>query len=60
MAGLMARARLPLRLGLLVLGASNLFSAGTRYCPVNEMLGVNTAREGLKEEVQSAAHSLAE
>lgn len=59
-AGVLAPIRLPWRISLLALGASNLFSAGTRYCPVNEILGVNTATQDLKEEVRSAAQSLAE
>ena len=59
-AGMLAPVRLPWRLGLLVLGASNLITAGTRYCPVNEMLGMNTTGEGLKSEISSAAQSLVE
>jgi hypothetical protein len=59
-AGLLYPVRLPWRLALLGFGASELFTAGTRYCPVNEVLGVNTAGEGLKEEIHSAAQSLVE
>jgi hypothetical protein len=59
-AGMLAPVRLPWRLGLLALGASNLITAGTRYCPVNEMLGMNTTAEGLKSEISSAAQSLVE
>jgi len=59
-AGMLAPVRLPWRLGLLALGASNLITAGTRYCPMNEVLGVNTTGEGLASEMRSAAQSLAE
>ncbi len=60
MAGVFAPLRLPLRLGLLAFGASELITASTRYCPVNEMLGVNTTGEGLKSDLKSAAQSLVE
>jgi len=59
-AGLFGGLRLPWRLLLLGFGASELITASTRYCPLNEALGVNTAREGLKPEIEAAAHSLAE
>ncbi|HVV73251.1 MAG TPA: DUF2892 domain-containing protein [Verrucomicrobiae bacterium] len=59
-AGVLAPSRLPVRLTLLAFGAGELLTAGMRYCPVNEMLGVNTAGEGLKSEISSAAHSLVE
>lgn len=60
MAGLIAPLNRSWRIGLLAFGASELFTAGARYCPVNELLGVNTAPEGLKSEVRSTAKSLAE
>jgi len=56
----LAPARLPLRLALLAFGATELLTAGTRYCPVNELIGVNTAAEGVGPELRSAAHSLVE
>lgn len=59
-AAVLAPVRWPLRLGLLALGASELITAGARYCPVNEMLGLDTTGEGLKSELRSTAESLVE
>ncbi len=56
-AGLIAPVRRSWRIGLLAFAATELVTAGTRYCPVNQALGVNTAAEGLKSEVKSLAES---
>lgn len=59
-AGAVAPLRLPWRIGLLAFGAAELITAGSRYCPVNEMLGRNTTGEGVKAELRSVAESAAE
>ncbi len=56
-AGLTVPLRLPWRLGLLAFAATELLTAGTRYCPVNQVLGINTAPEGLKSEIKSVAQA---
>ncbi len=58
-AGLLGRFSWPWRVGLLLVGATDLITASTRYCPLNEALGVNTAAEGLKSELRSAVESVA-
>lgn len=42
---LMPTLRSPWRLGALMLAASGLITATTRYCPLNEKLGIDTSRE---------------
>ena len=58
-ASLVAPVRLPWRIGLLLFGASELMTAGTRYCPLNEALGINTAPEELGSDLRSTARSIA-
>jgi hypothetical protein len=40
-----SRLRAPWRIAALVLGASELITATTRYCPMNAFIGVDTNRE---------------
>lgn len=42
-AGLLAPLSTGWRAGLLALGSAELFTATTRYCPLNEAVGVNTS-----------------
>ena len=59
---LVAGALLPLkprgRFSLLMLGATNLLTASTRYCPLSEALGVNTAPHGLGSDLKAAAEAV--
>jgi hypothetical protein len=44
-AALMSRIGMPWRIGALLLGASELITATTQYCPMNAFLQVDTNRE---------------
>ncbi len=43
------------RIGLFSLAASNLITAATQYCPINQALGINTDRRRIKEATKGAA-----
>ena len=46
------------KIGLLTFAASELLTGTTRYCPVNEALGINTSRRPLTRVVKGAIHAL--
>ena len=48
-AGLLGPFRAPWRVALLALAATELLTASSQYCPMNQALGINTNREALPE-----------
>lgn len=59
-AGLFAPVRIGWRIGLLAFGVSEFLTAGSRYCPVNDALGVNTLGEGVKSGLRAGVEALTE
>ena len=47
------------RVALIGFGATELITAATRYCPLNEAMGINTAYAGALEEAAEVAESIA-
>ena len=47
------------RISLLGFAATEFLTAGSRYCPVNQALGLNTRTQDVKEAVRGAAHQAA-
>ena len=47
------------RISLVSFAATEFLTAGTRYCPLNQALGINTRTQDLKEAVEGAAHQAA-
>lgn len=48
-AGALGKLPLPWRIAMLAVGASELFSASTQYCPISQALGINTNRNSEHE-----------
>lgn len=46
------------KVGLLAFGATELLTGTSRYCPVNELIGVNTNYTGPREMARSLAHAV--
>lgn len=48
------------RIASLIIGATELITGATRYCPVNQLLGLNTCqpdfREAAEEAMETARH----
>jgi hypothetical protein len=63
-AAMIAGATAPLpkswKLGLIAFGATELITASTRYCPLNDALGINTQRGELIERTKSAVKDAVE
>ncbi len=58
LAGLAAPLPKSWRIGLLAFGATEFLTAGSQYCPVNQLLGINTRRGEFKELVRKTAEAL--
>jgi hypothetical protein len=58
-AGLVAPIRRSWKIALLTFAATELFTGNSRYCPVNEALGVNTSRRTLTRVFKGVVESLA-
>jgi hypothetical protein len=43
---------------LVLAGATDLLTAGTGYCPINQALGVNTRRDTLSEAAKKAKETI--
>lgn len=50
--GVFGRLNKPLRATALVFGAMELFTAASRYCPVSDLLGVNTCKPEERAEIE--------
>ena len=48
------RVRQGARIATLLLGAANLFSGASRFCPVNRLLGVNSCQPNIRKAVEEA------
>lgn len=58
-AGLVAPVRRSWKLGLLTFGLTELLTGTSRYCPMNQALGINTSRRALTRVVQGAVEAVA-
>jgi hypothetical protein len=58
-AGMLAPVSTGWRAGLVALGSAELFTATTRYCPLNEALGVNTNVPEPVERAKEVAEAIA-
>ncbi len=47
------------RISLLAFGATEFLTAGARYCPINELLGINTNRQNVKRLITKSAELFA-
>ncbi len=47
------------RIGLLAFGATEFITAGTRYCPVNELIGINTRPSAISRVLKKSMEALA-